>query len=67
LKSIGKSSKKHIKNNLIDPLNLIVEQGHEIEKDGRVKVQVSKSNGSFNIEITGNATYVKDFQVVLDS
>lgn len=33
---------KYIKNSFIEPLNLIVEQGHEIEKDGRVVVHVSK-------------------------
>jgi len=53
---------KYIKNSLIEPLNLIVEQGHEIEKNGRVAVQVSKNNQSFDVQITGNAVYVKDFQ-----
>jgi PhzF family phenazine biosynthesis protein len=40
--------------------NLIVEQGQEMGKDGRVSVTVSKSN---DIEITGNAVYVKEFDV----
>ncbi len=44
-------------------LDLIVEQGHEIEKDGRVRVRVSKNQTSFEIEITGNAVYVKEFEV----
>ena len=36
---------KYIKyNNFKEPLNLIVEQGHEIKKDGRVMVQISKSS-----------------------
>lgn len=51
----------------IEPLNLIVEQGQEIEKDGRVAVQVSKYNQSFDVQITGSAVYVKDFQVFLES
>lgn len=46
-------------------LNLVVEQGQEIKKDGRVMVQVSKNNDNFDIEITGNAVYVKNFEVVL--
>ena len=46
-------------------LNLVVEQGQEIKKDGRVIVQVSRNNDNFDIEITGNAVYVKDFEVVL--
>ncbi|MCM3093583.1 MULTISPECIES: PhzF family phenazine biosynthesis protein [unclassified Cytobacillus] len=58
---------KYIKTNLIEPLNLIVEQGHEIEKDGRIVVQVAKNKESFDVQITGNAVYVKDFQVLLES
>lgn len=64
---IGAFYAKYIKNNLIEPLNLIVEQGHEIGKDGRVVVQVSENNESFDVQITGNAVYVKDFQVLLES
>lgn len=58
---------KYIKPDLTEPLNLIVEQGHEIEKDGRVEVRVSKNNESFDVQITGNAVYVKEFQVLLES
>jgi len=43
-------------------LRLIVEQGHEIGRDGRVHVTVK--NGD-DIEITGNAVYVKEFDVVI--
>ncbi len=56
---------KYINNNFTEPLNLIVEQGHEIEKDGRVVVHVSKNNESLDVQITGNAVYVKDFKVLL--
>lgn len=56
---------KYINNNFEKSLNLIVEQGHEIEKDGRVMVQVSKNEDNYDIEITGNAVYVKDFDVVI--
>lgn len=58
---------KYINNNFKEPLNLIVEQGHEIEKDGRVVVQVSRNSESFDVQITGNAVYVKDFQVLLEN
>ncbi|RKL64721.1 isomerase [Salipaludibacillus neizhouensis] len=58
---------KYIENSFIEPLNLIVEQGHEIEKDGRVVVHVSKNSESFDVQITGNAIYVKDFQVLLEN
>ncbi|TCN17623.1 PhzF family phenazine biosynthesis protein [Mesobacillus foraminis] len=58
---------KYINNNFIGPLNLIVEQGHEIEKDGRVAVQVSKISESVDIRIIGNAVYVKEFQVLLEN
>lgn len=47
-------------------LHLIVEQGHEIEKDGRVMVRILKNNESLDVEITGNAVYVKDFDILLE-
>ncbi len=58
---------KYINNNSKEPLNLIVEQGHEIDKDGRVMVQVSKNEDNYDIEITGNAVYVKEFDVLLEN
>ncbi|WP_163581089.1 PhzF family phenazine biosynthesis isomerase [Gracilibacillus saliphilus] len=44
-------------------LKLIIEQGYEINKDGRVIVHVSKQKNSLDIEITGSAVLVGDFQV----
>jgi len=59
---------KYIDNNFKEPLNLIVEQGHEIDKEGRVMVQVSKNEeDNYDIEITGNAVYVKEFDVSLEN
>ena len=55
----------YIDNDFEEHLNLVVEQGHEIGKDGRVRVNVSKSQGSYDIEIKGNAVYVKEFEVVI--
>jgi PhzF family phenazine biosynthesis protein len=54
---------KYIKNHIEENLNLIVEQGHEIGRDGKVLVRVSKSMGSYDIEIAGNAVYVKEFDL----
>lgn len=42
---------------------LLVEQGLEIGRDGRVRVSVS-DNGN-TIEVTGNAVYVNEFDVTL--
>ncbi|WP_242224634.1 PhzF family phenazine biosynthesis protein [Bacillus cereus group sp. BfR-BA-01380] len=45
---------------------LLVEQGHEIGKDGRVKVVVRKEwNDSLEVEISGSAVYVDGFEVTL--
>lgn len=57
---------KYIMKNEYDSLHLIVEQGQEIGKDGRVFVKASKNNESFDIEITGNAVHVRDFEVLLE-
>lgn len=41
---------KYIKNNSFEePLNLIVEQGHAIQRDGRVIVHVPKNNESYHV------------------
>ena len=48
-------------------LKLIGEQGHEIGKDGRVEVQVSKNNESLDVKISGNAVYVKELKLLLES
>ncbi|KKI93323.1 isomerase [Bacillus sp. SA1-12] len=56
---------KYINTQFEKSLNLIVEQGHEIEKDGRVMVQVFKTNDNYDIEITGNAVFVKEFEVIM--
>ena len=45
-------------------IRILVEQGHEIGKYGRVRVKVSKNEKSYDIEITGTAVYVKEFEIV---
>lgn len=56
---------KYIESDFEKMLTLIVEQGQEMGKDGRVIVDVSKIEDDYEIEISGNAVYVKDFEIVL--
>ncbi len=44
-----------------DSLNFIVEQGHEINKDGRVLVNVSPSECGYDVEVAGSGVYVNQF------
>lgn len=46
--------------------DLLVEQGYEIGKDGRVKVTVTQADEAYEVRITGNAVYVKEFEVDLE-
>lgn len=48
-------------------MELIVEQGQEIHKDGRVTVYITKDveNEKLQIDIAGTAVYVKEFEVLL--
>lgn len=51
---------KYIKKECDMPINLIVEQGQEMNKDGHMIVNVAENN---EIEITGNAVYVKEIDI----
>lgn len=51
---------KYIKKESDMPINLIVEQGQETNKDGQVIVNVAENN---EIEITGNAVYVEEIDI----
>ena len=53
---------ENVANDFDTKLTLLIEQGIEIEKDGRVKVEVTKNNQTYDIEITGNAVFVKEFE-----
>jgi len=46
-------------------MELVVEQGQEMNKDGRVTVYVTKDieNEKLQIDIAGTAVYVKEFEV----
>ncbi|MES3705051.1 PhzF family phenazine biosynthesis isomerase [Staphylococcus cohnii] len=56
---------KYIYNISDNPLNLIVEQGQEIGKNGKVKVSVTFNDNEWDIKITGTAVSVKTFIVHL--
>jgi predicted PhzF superfamily epimerase YddE/YHI9 len=45
-------------------LNLLIEQGQEIGRDGRIQVTLT-NKGQHVIEVTGNAVYVNEFEVSL--
>lgn len=51
---------KYIKKECDMPINLIVEQGQEMNKDGHMIVNVAENN---EIEITGNAVYVDEIDI----
>ncbi|MGE7940312.1 PhzF family phenazine biosynthesis isomerase [Bacillus paramycoides] len=55
----------YLENDFDHELELIVEQGQEINKDGRVTVYVTKDveNEKLQIDIAGTAVYVKEFEV----
>jgi PhzF family phenazine biosynthesis protein len=57
---------KYIRGDFENSLELTVEQGQEIDKDGRVLVGITKNKADHDIEITGNAVFVKDFEVNLN-
>ncbi|MDP5274114.1 PhzF family phenazine biosynthesis protein [Chengkuizengella axinellae] len=46
-------------------ISILVEQGQEIDRDGRVSVEVEKKSDSFEVGIFGTAVYVKEFKVKL--
>ncbi|WP_307605854.1 PhzF family phenazine biosynthesis protein [Paenibacillus sp. V4I9] len=54
---------KYINKEAGSPLNLLIEQGHEMGRDGRIHVTVTSNNDQYGIEIKGTAVHVKDFEV----
>lgn len=60
---LGAYYAKFIKNDSESIINLTVEQGQEMGKDGKVKVRVSKNKDTFEVAIIGNAVFVKDFNL----
>lgn len=46
-----------------EEVRLIVEQGQEMNREGRVYVYVRKEQGHLHVEISGTAVYVKEFML----
>lgn len=59
---LGAYYAKYINKELTSTFELLIEQGQEIGKDGRVQVKVIAGD---TIEITGNAVYVNKFHVLI--
>ncbi|MGM2631053.1 PhzF family phenazine biosynthesis protein [Bacillus cereus group sp. BfR-BA-01446] len=57
----------YVKKDFDHEMELIVEQGQEIHKDGRVTVYITKDVESekLQIDIAGTAVYVKEFEVLI--
>lgn len=58
---------KFIAKQKLDSYQLIVEQGQEIGKDGRVLVQIDQHADSYDVYITGNAVYVNEFEISIEN
>lgn len=60
---MGAYYKKYVNPSLALPATLVVEQGHEIGKDGKVFVHVKGEADNIEISISGTAVYVKDIEL----
>ncbi|MCT2342938.1 PhzF family phenazine biosynthesis protein [Bacillales bacterium AN1005] len=56
-----------IKKEVERPFELVIEQGLEIDRAGKVLVKVSDSERSLDIEIAGTAVYVKSMEIAVIS
>ncbi|WP_156158317.1 PhzF family phenazine biosynthesis protein, partial [Gordoniibacillus kamchatkensis] len=54
---------RYIRQSAARPLQLVVEQGHEIGREGRVHVSVTPSGDTYEVEISGSGVYVADIEV----
>ncbi|MGE7841101.1 PhzF family phenazine biosynthesis isomerase [Lysinibacillus sp. NPDC093712] len=54
---------KYVDSNVTYPKTLIVEQGQELDRDGRVYVHVNEVDKNLDISITGTAVYVTELKV----
>ncbi|MCJ8008658.1 PhzF family phenazine biosynthesis isomerase [Lederbergia wuyishanensis] len=63
---MGAYYKTFVNENISLPTTFIVEQGHEMEKDGLVYVHVNGEHGNLDISISGTAVYVKDIEVEIE-
>lgn len=56
---------EYISKDTKEALKLVVEQGNEIGRDGRVGVQVSKNGESYDVQITGSAVFVNELDILI--
>ncbi|ERM20010.1 PhzF family phenazine biosynthesis protein [Brevibacillus laterosporus] len=54
---------QYISDDFDTKLRLVIEQGQEIQKAGRVEVTIRKYHETYDVEITGTAVYVKAFEI----
>lgn len=64
---MGAYYKKFVDTKLVLPSTLTIEQGHEINKDGKVYVHIKGEEEKLAISISGKAVYVKDIEVDIES
>lgn len=50
-------------NRTFDHIEFIVEQGQEMEKDGRVYVKVNRTEGGMDVYISGTGVYVQEMDI----
>ena len=63
---MGAYYKKYVNKDISLPATLIVEQGHEINKDGRVYVHVKEEKEQLDISISGTAVFVKNIEIEIE-
>lgn len=54
---------KYIRSDEASPLKVVVEQGHEVGREGKVFVDVENSEGRMKVMVGGNCVPVREFQV----
>jgi PhzF family phenazine biosynthesis protein len=62
---MGAYYKTYVEPTLPLPATLIMEQGHEIHKDGKVYVHVEEKDEQLSVSISGTAVYVKEMIIEL--
>ncbi|MFS0870304.1 PhzF family phenazine biosynthesis protein [Paenibacillus xylanilyticus] len=54
-------------NREVDQVKLVVEQGHEIGRDGKVEVSVTQNGQDMDVRIKGTAVFVREMNIELDN
>lgn len=63
---MGAYYKEYVNPEISLPTTLTVEQGHEINKDGRVYVHVKEDDEQLDISISGTAVFVKNIEIEIE-